>query len=98
MYNNLYNNKSKHSTSPARAAVKGQRYGNLFALQSTNYESVVIASDIITAFCKTRIKAEILKKTTPRQLAQIIISSSRNLEGEGTLSTTCTYENNDLQL
>ena len=30
--------------------VKGQRYGNLFALQSTNYESVVIASDINHCF------------------------------------------------
>ena len=50
----------------------------LFALQSTDYESVVIASGMNYCFCKTKIKAEIKKKkkTTLRQLAQIIFASS----------------------
>ena len=48
----------------------------LFALQSTDYESVVIASVMNNCFCKTKIKAEIKKKTTLRQLAQIIFASS----------------------
>ena len=34
----------------------------LFALQSTDYESVVIVSGMNYCFCKTKIKAEIEKK------------------------------------
>ena len=83
MYNNLYNNKRDKFKSASTARVEHERLSSgkdmeiLFALQSTDYKSVVLASDMNHCFCKTRIKAEIKKKTTLRQLAQIIISSSR---------------------